>query len=109
VTTEQIDTLVFKDQAGGYYLVPKELLDSGRVPRERAAEIERAIAAATEGGAGGADTQGHFFFTPLALVFAGAILAGTAGGIALGREIWGPEQTVPSLDYSHFGEDTTPR
>ena len=44
MTTDQTTTLVLKDQAGDYYLVPQELLERGRVPQEQTAEVERLIA-----------------------------------------------------------------
>ncbi|MGH2588147.1 MAG: hypothetical protein ACRDJE_24780 [Dehalococcoidia bacterium] len=37
-------TLVFKDQAGEYYLLPQETLERGRVPAERKAEVEHLVA-----------------------------------------------------------------
>lgn len=45
--------MVFKDQAGGYYLVPRETLEQGRVPAERTAELERLIAEQPD------DVHGH--------------------------------------------------
>ena len=58
MTMAQTGTLVFKNEAGDYFLLPQETLEQGRVPEEHKAEVEQAIAAA-EGGAGGDDVQGH--------------------------------------------------
>ncbi|MGH2588166.1 MAG: hypothetical protein ACRDJE_24880 [Dehalococcoidia bacterium] len=44
MTDEQTLSLVLKDEAGNYFLVPQELLEQGRVPEEHTAEIERLIA-----------------------------------------------------------------
>jgi hypothetical protein len=44
MTNAQTGTLVFKDQAGEYYLVPQETLEQGRVPAEHKAQIEHLIA-----------------------------------------------------------------
>jgi hypothetical protein len=63
--TEQA-MLVFKDQAGGYYLLPQELLERGRVPAERTAEVEQLMTAA-QADAEGADTQGHGFWFGIAV------------------------------------------
>lgn len=41
MTTEHEMTMVFKDQAGEYYLVPLETLTRGRVPQEQKAQIEQ--------------------------------------------------------------------
>jgi len=87
MTTEQTNTLVLKDSAGSYYLVPQELLEQVRIPAEHTAELEGQIAAATQDSAGEADTQGYF--GPLALVFAGVILGGVAGGISIHRAVSG--------------------
>lgn len=46
------DTLVMKDQAGVYYLLPWEALQQSRVPAEHMARIERLIAEQH-------DVQGH--------------------------------------------------
>jgi hypothetical protein len=42
-TTEQ-NTLVLRDSAGSYYLVPQATVEQGRVPAEQQAEIEQLIA-----------------------------------------------------------------
>jgi hypothetical protein len=47
--------LVFKDQAGEYYLLPQERLEQGRVAAEHKAEVERLL---TEPN----DVAGHLFF-----------------------------------------------
>lgn len=62
MTNEQIAVLVLKDQAGGYFLVPRTALEQGRVPEEHRAEVEQAIAA---GGSDGDDVQGYFLASTL--------------------------------------------
>jgi hypothetical protein len=57
MTTTQDNTLVLKDAAGDYFLLPQETLLRSRVPAERRAEIERLFdenQAAEQD-----DTQGH--------------------------------------------------
>ena len=51
--TERAGTLVLKDTAGDYFLVPLETLERGRVPAERRPEIERLISEHQ------GDVQGH--------------------------------------------------
>ena len=46
MTNAPTSTLVFKNEAGDYFLLPQEILEQGRVPEEHKAEIEQAIAAA---------------------------------------------------------------
>ena len=58
MTTEQSTTLVFKDEAGDYLLVPRETLERGRVPDEHTADVERLIAEAMAPAEGEADVQG---------------------------------------------------
>jgi hypothetical protein len=43
MTTTQATTLVLKDQAGEYYLLPEDALEQCRVLGERKAEIERLV------------------------------------------------------------------
>jgi len=43
-TTEEIPVLVLKDEAGEYYLLPREALERGRVPVEEKAKVEQQIA-----------------------------------------------------------------
>ena len=50
---EQTGTLVFKSQAGDYYLVSQETLERGRVAEEHTAEVERLISERDE------DVRGH--------------------------------------------------
>jgi hypothetical protein len=58
MTNEQTVTLVLKDGAGTYFLVPQAVLEHGRVPAEHVAELEQLIAA---GGPDGDDVQGHLY------------------------------------------------
>jgi hypothetical protein len=69
MTQAPTGTLVFKDQAGEYYLVPMETLEHGRVPEEHKAEIERLIAEQQ-------DVQGymwHALMVPVAVILTGTI------------------------------------
>jgi hypothetical protein len=86
MTQTQTDTLVFKNQAGDYFLVPQEALERGRVPPARKAEVEWLIAA--QRGATGDDTEGHIF--PL------IGLAAFSVGVALGFG-FGPLPDVPGV------------
>jgi len=61
MTTEQTGTLVFKDEAGDYFLVAKETLERARVPAEHKAEVERLL---TEPGA---DLSGYMVSTTYTL------------------------------------------
>jgi len=71
--TEQA-TLVIKDQEGEYYLLPQAALESGRVPAEHKAEVERLLAESH-------DVSGHLFFLG---VFVGTLIGGgaTIGALA---------------------------
>jgi len=53
MTTEKDVTLVFKDAAGEYYLLPQATLKRGQVPAEQKAELERLISERLD------DVQGH--------------------------------------------------
>jgi hypothetical protein len=79
--------LVFKDGDGDYFLVPQELLVRGRVPGERAEQIERLLAGAD------ADVSGHMVasaYTLLGVVNQAAIAIGTAVEDAVRHErVWG--------------------
>jgi hypothetical protein len=44
VTDAKDSALMFKDQAGDYFLLPLETLERGRAPEERKAHVERLIA-----------------------------------------------------------------
>ncbi|MGH2584072.1 MAG: hypothetical protein ACRDJE_04090 [Dehalococcoidia bacterium] len=68
-TDEQFGVLVFKNEAGDYFLVPQELLERGRVPAERTAEVERLIAASDD--TGGYAIQDRFRATVPLLYLAG--------------------------------------
>lgn len=87
-TSEQTTALVFKDQAGDYFLVPREGLEQGRVLQERTAELERLVA--DTGGAqtaAGDDVRGH-------LIWGLVILAEVAVGTAFVIGVTGPEVEV---------------
>jgi hypothetical protein len=46
MTTEQATTLIFRNEAGDYLLVPRETLERGRVPDDHKTGIERLLAEA---------------------------------------------------------------
>lgn len=83
MTNEQTSTLVFKDQAGEYYLLPLETLERGRVPADHKAELEQVIAAAHQGGAGDDDVQGYLL--PI-VVAVGGFMAGY-GSVRFGYDV----------------------
>ncbi|MGH2585603.1 MAG: hypothetical protein ACRDJE_11875 [Dehalococcoidia bacterium] len=101
MTSEQTSVLVFKNEAGDYFLVPQATLEQGRVPAERTAELERLSAKGAEGG-NGEDVQGFalrpqdartlaglHLLTSLALYglgdsYGGAYFAGQASGVLQG-------------------------
>ena len=58
MTDARAATLVLKNEAGDYFLIPQDVVERGRVPAEHRAELEQAIAAA-QGSADGDDVQGH--------------------------------------------------
>lgn len=58
MTTEGKNVMVFKDQAGEYYLLPQATLERRRVPAEHEAEVERLVSE-TEGD----DVAGHILRT----------------------------------------------
>jgi len=68
----ETSTLVLRDQAGEYFLVPQARLEQGRVPAEHTAEIERLIAAS---GAVGGDVQGYAIPLIVPVVIIGVELA----------------------------------
>jgi len=87
----ETSTLVFKDGAGEYYLLPQEALERGRVPEEHKAEVERLLATATDA-KDGADVQGYFW--PI-------LLLGLAGCKAAAVENSSPPVTPdPAPDLS---------
>jgi hypothetical protein len=66
MTDEQTMTLVLKNQAGDYFLMPQKTLELRHVPAEHTAEVERAIAAARSG-AGGDDVAGQLYGLAIAV------------------------------------------
>ena len=70
MTNEQTTTLVFKDQAGEYYLVSQATLEQGRVPAEQKAALEQLIAEQQE------DVQGYI----LPILYGVAMTVGFAAG-----------------------------
>lgn len=57
MTAERAITLVFKNGAGQYYLLPQETLEQGRVPAEHTAELERFLSEV------GSDVSGYMVST----------------------------------------------
>jgi hypothetical protein len=78
---DKTPALVVKNGAGDYFVVPQELLERGRVPAEHRAEVERLIAAATQGDIGGYDVQGHGLNPVLSLFVDGVRLGYWLGGL----------------------------
>jgi hypothetical protein len=68
---DQSVTLILKDQAGDYFLVPYELIERHRAPAEQKAEVERTLAAAAPIGEDGDDAQG-FVLLPMGIVLIAA-------------------------------------
>jgi len=54
--TEMVDVLVFSDPTGNLYLLPKAMLEAGRVPDEQREELGRLCAATSD------DVQGYGHF-----------------------------------------------
>jgi hypothetical protein len=46
MTSAETGMLVFRNQAGEYFLLPRETLEQGRVPEERTTEVEQVLAQA---------------------------------------------------------------
>jgi hypothetical protein len=93
MTNAQTSTLVIKDQAGSYFLLPQETLERGRVPEERAAEVEQLLAAATQGAEERDDVHGHH---PVAIGIAVACILYTGFdlGYGLAKAALGPQAEV---------------
>lgn len=89
MTNEQAITLVFKDQAGEYYLVSQATLEQGRVPAERKAEIEQVIAEQQE------DVQGYI----LPLLYGVAMTVGFAAGYFGTKAAVEEEVLVPNIQF----------
>ena len=105
MTGEQSGTLVLKDSAGTYYLVPQEMLERGRVPRERNAELEQFIeVSALGGGIRGDDVYGH---NPVAIGVASwaVFYWGASMGYYVTKNFLPEKQYVPEIDYSHTGNE----
>jgi hypothetical protein len=102
MSDEQIDALVFKDQAGEYFIVARETLERGRVPAEGRAEVERLIAEA-EGARSndGDDAQGYIW----PLIWAAEIAIGAA--IIIGWS--GPEVPTGPSTGGGSGSGGTPQ
>ena len=67
---EQTAVLVFKSQAGDYYLVPQEMLERGRVAEEHKAEVERLISELRD------DVRGHVAGEAVCLIAVFAVAYG---------------------------------
>ncbi len=95
MTTTQGNTMVFKDQAGDYYILAQATLEQARVPEERKAEVERLVAETTA--AEQDDTQGYFI--PAFLVYCAGAAIGSA--ILIGSSDVG----LPGNWPAGFGDD----
>jgi hypothetical protein len=73
MTDDQSLSLVLKDEAGNYFLVPQETLERGRVPKEQKGEIERLVAEAAAEGGGGESVQGSVAPLTVAGAFAAEV------------------------------------
>ncbi|MGH2584153.1 MAG: hypothetical protein ACRDJE_04505 [Dehalococcoidia bacterium] len=60
MTNAETRTLVFKNEAGDYFLLPQEMLEQGRVPAEQTAEVERFIAEQADEDVQGQSLWGSF-------------------------------------------------
>lgn len=89
MTTGQSGTLVFKNAAGDYFLLPQDALERGRVPAERKAEVERLIGEVADD-----DVQGHVVF--FAAVF--LLGVGTGGAITNALVPKGEQLHVPNVE-----------
>jgi hypothetical protein len=76
MTTTQDSMLVFKDQAGDYFAIPRETLERGRIPATHTAEIERVLAGATS--AVSDDAEGYFWPIFVLPAVGAAVIAGGA-------------------------------
>jgi hypothetical protein len=91
MSTEQTNVLIFKDSAGEYYLLPRDLLEQGRVPEAHKAEVERLLVEAD------GDVSGYIVaatYTFLQTLNAGATAIGDVVGDAakaarVHRLLWG--------------------
>jgi hypothetical protein len=90
MTNVQTSTLVFKDEAGEYYLLPQAALERGRVPAAHRAEIERLAA---ESG----DVSGHHPF--LIGMFVGVLLGGGTAVGTLAYHLNDIEVQVPTIEF----------
>jgi hypothetical protein len=90
MTNTQSNTLVLKDQAGEYYLLPQETLERGRIPEEHKVEVEHLIAEQQ-------DVQGYIWnFILMRVLTTGAALIAN-GSLNHGNT---PELEVPNIDLS---------
>lgn len=89
MTTAQMDMLVFKDQAGEYFVLPQVALERGRVSGEMRAAIEERFPALQALGTAGDDTQGHALFVVGAVIGAGVtvIAFGTTLSLIRGGDL----------------------
>jgi len=109
-TTLDRTMLVLTDQAGNHYLLPLETLERSRVPAEHTAELERLMAAATQGDTDGADAQGY------AALIVGAVAAAVfrfGFDVGYGLTKWylnsQVEQVVPDITITGSREPLSER
>jgi hypothetical protein len=91
MTNERTLALVFKDQAGEYYLVPEETLERGRVPAEHKAALEAQFAALAPAPTEGDDVQGYA--APVVVPY----LVGIAAGLTVR---WLTTPGMPAKDWA---------
>ncbi|MGH2584382.1 MAG: hypothetical protein ACRDJE_05655 [Dehalococcoidia bacterium] len=93
MTTDQIDAVVFKDQAGEYYLLPQALLERSRVSAEAKATIEMQVPPLQALRTAGDDVQGHH---PM-IIGAAAGIAVTLFGLGIGNSMNNNDNLGPLL------------
>ena len=87
MTTTTSSTLVLKNQAGDYFLLPQEVLERGRVPDERKAEVEQQVAGAEVFALiDREDVQGYL--APLAGWVIGCAISGAWNAFAIGSGLY---------------------
>jgi hypothetical protein len=85
--------LVFKDEAGDYFLLPQEVLECGRVPKEHEGELERLVSQ---------HEDVHGYAAPIIVAIRIISLSGMAGfsvGAALGVASNAQAVQVPTIDF----------
>jgi len=100
-TDAESGTLVFKDQAGDYYLLPLTMLQRGRVPEEAKAALEEQLAAMPAGATAGEEVQGYRYSPALVGYIAGVLTTWASYGIT--RLIMTEDPIEQPYDLSNSG------